>query len=49
MTFADYHPAAAGLAWASVLGRFDFFQAVELADFFQAFVNKLPGAPTVGV
>jgi len=46
--FADYRPTAAGLAWAPVFGLFEVFQAVELADFFQAFVNQLPGARTVG-
>jgi hypothetical protein len=36
------------LAWTPVLGRFDFFQTIQLADFFQAGVNQLPGARTVG-
>ena len=48
MIFADDFAAAAGLARAPVLGLFELFQAVELADFFQAFVDQLPGAWTVG-
>jgi len=46
--FPNYFTSTTRQAGAPVLGLFEFFQAVELADFFQAFVNQLPGARTVG-
>jgi len=49
MIFADDFAAAAGLAGAPDFRFLELFQAVELADFFQPFVNQLPGARTVGV
>jgi len=45
----NYRPTPTRLTRAPVLGLLDLFQTVELADFFQAFVNQLPGAWTVGV
>lgn len=48
MIFANNLPKTAGQTWLPVLGGLDFFQPVELADFFQARVNQLPGAGTVG-
>ena len=48
MVFADDGAIAAILAVAPVLGRFDFFEPVKLADVFQPLVYKLPGALTFG-
>ena len=45
----NYRPTPTRLTRAPVLGLLDLFQTVELADFFQAFVNQLPGSGTVGV
>ena len=48
MIFPNYFATPTRLTGAPVLGLLDLFQPIQLPDFFQAFVNQLPGARTVG-
>ena len=47
MVLTDEDPAAAVKAWAPVLGRFDFFEPVELSDAFKPLVYELPAAGAI--
>ena len=48
MVFADDFAAVAGLTCAPVLRLLELFQPIQLTDFFEPFVNQLPGEWTVG-
>ena len=49
VVFTNDCAVAAGLTAVPIFGRFDFFKPVELTDFLETLIYKLPGTLAIGV